>query len=333
MVTDSRIKCCPDGLIRDRRSQVKILDCTIRDGGICNNWNFDHKTVSRVFQSLTDAGVDYMEIGYLTRPDLFTDSNIGPWRFCRREDLDMAVRPGSMKLSCMVDVGRVTAKEIPPKKESPIDAIRIATYAHQMEQAIELLDHCLEMGYETFMNVMAVSTLSPEKVDAFLFRLAQSGVENVAIVDSYGALYPYHIRYLIRKYGSILGQGIRLGVHCHNNQQQAFANSIAAIEEGIDFVDATIYGMGRGAGNCPLELLLMYMDQPRYDVAKILGLIEEFDTIRDELRWGYQVPYVISGYHNIHPSAAIDHMGSSSSSQVKKMYENISGRFTKKKTG
>ena len=104
------------------------------------------------------------------------------------------------------------------------------------------------------MNVMAVSTLTPDAMDTFLLKLAGSGVHNVAIVDSFGALYPYHVRYLVHKYMNYLGERIKVGVHFHNNQQQAFANSIAAIDEGVDFVDATLHGIGRGAGNCPLEL-------------------------------------------------------------------------------
>ena len=186
------------------------------------------------------------------------------------------------------------------------DAIRIATYAHQIDDALRLLEHCLECGYETFMNVMAVSTLGPNDVDEFLQKLAGSGIHNVAIVDSFGALYPYHVRYLVHKYMNYLGESIKVGVHFHNNQQQAFANSIAAIDEGVDFVDATLHGIGRGAGNCPLELLLFYLDNPRYDARPILDLVEEFASMRNELLWGYHLPYAISGFFNIHPRTAMD---------------------------
>ena len=110
-------------------------------------------------------------------------------------------------------------------------------------------------------------------------------MDNVALVDSFGALYPYHVRYLIRKYTNILGESIRVGVHFHNNQQQAFANSIAAIDEGVEFVDATIHGMGRGAGNCPLELLLFYLDNPKYDVRPILDLVR-ISELKDQLALG-----------------------------------------------
>ena len=142
-------------------------------------------------------------------------------------------------------------------------------------------------------------------MDTFLLKLAGSGVHNVAIVD-FGALYPYHVRYLVHKYMNYLGESIKVGVHFHNNQQQAFANSIAAIDEGVDFVDATLHGIGRGAGNCPLELLLFYLDNPKYDPRPILDLVEEFAQLRYKLLWGYHLPYAISGFFNIHPRSAID---------------------------
>ena len=254
MGLDYRVKCCPDGLVTDRRRRIKVLDCTIRDGGLCNAWQFDHALVQRVFRSLATAGIDYMEVGYRTTDGVFDRSSVGPWRFCDEEDLAKAVEPGQLKLSTMVDVGRFGPSDLPHSRDTVIDVLRIATYAHQMDDALALLDDALEKGYETFVNVMAVSTLAPDDVDRFLLKLAGSGVHNVAIVDSFGALYPYHVRYLVHKYMNYLGEEIKVGVHFHNNQQQAFANSIAAIDEGVDFVDATIHGMGRGAGNCPLHL-------------------------------------------------------------------------------
>lgn len=327
MGLDYRVKCCPDGLVTDRRRRIKVLDCTIRDGGLCNAWNFDHAIVSRVFRSLVDAGIDYMEVGYRASPSIAAGEDVGPWRFCREEDLRRAVSPGELKLSTMVDVGRIAPADIPHKKDTVIDVVRIATYAHQLDDALRLLDDALAKGYETFMNVMAISTLSPDDVDKFLIRLARSGVHNVAIVDSFGALYPYHVRYLVHKYMNYLGEGIKVGVHFHNNQQQAFANSIVAIDEGVDFVDATILGMGRGPGNCPLELLLFYLDNPHYDVAPILELVEIFSELNEQLRWGYHLPYAISGYYNIHPRSAIERMSRADRYEVREMYEQLAGRM------
>jgi 4-hydroxy 2-oxovalerate aldolase len=331
MGLDYRVNCCPDGLVTDRRRRIKVLDCTIRDGGICNDWHFDHEAVKNTFEALAHAGIDYMEIGYRTKAGVSDRNKVGPWRFCDEKDLEKAgVKPGALKMATMVDVGKVEKSDIPAKRDTVIDVVRIATYAHQMDGALDLLDHCLKSGYETFMNVMAVSTLKPEEVDAFLHRLRGTGVHNVALVDSFGALYPYHVRYLIRKYMNYLGQDIKVGVHMHNNQQNAFANSIAAIDEGADFVDATIHGIGRGAGNCPLELLLMYLDNPKYDARHIMDMAEWFAFLRDDLRWGYHVPYVITGYYNVHPKSGIDRMAREDRYQVREMYESLMGRFSER---
>ena len=334
MGLDYRVRCAPDGLVTDRRRRIKVLDCTIRDGGICNDWQFGHAHVRKVFEALTASGIDYMEVGYRTKEGVFDATKVGPWRFCKEEDLRQAVAEGPLTLTTMVDVGRVGPEDIPKRSDTLIGGVRIATYAHQMDEALRILDHCLEAGYETFVNVMAVSTLPPDDVDTFLLKLAGSGVHNVAIVDSFGALFPYHVRYLVHKYMNYLGEDIKVGAHFHNNQQQAFANSITAIDEGVDFVDATIFGMGRGPGNCPLELLLFYLDNPRHDVAPVLDLIEDFAELREELRWGYQLPYAITGYYNLHPRAGIERMGTDARYAVREMYEGFAGRLQpRRKTG
>lgn len=328
MGLDYRVRCCPDGLVTDRRRRIRVLDCTVRDGGICNDWQFPEDLVQRTALALHQAGVDYMEIGYRSAPGSFDRQKVGPWRFCD-EDLLQRVLPARspMKVAVMVDVGRIGVEDIPASADSAVDVVRIATYAHQLDEALRLKDRAQTMGYETFINVMAVSTLDPAEVDACLQRLAVSGVDNVALVDSYGALYPYHVRYLVRKYMNYLGEGIKVGVHLHNNQQQAFANSIAAIDEGVDFVDATVHGMGRGAGNCPLELLLFYLDNPRYDVRPVLELVDEYATLRDELRWGYHLPYAITGYFNVHPRAGIERMSRPERYECRDMYEKLSHRL------
>ncbi len=329
MALDYRVKCCPEGLVTDRRRRIKVLDCTIRDGGICNNWKFDRAWVRRTFEALQSSGVDYMEIGYRTREGTFDRAKVGEWRFLDEEVLAEVTQAhnGKMKIAAMLDCGKVDPSDIKPRGSTVVNTIRIATYAHQLKEARRLLDRALEEGYETFMNVMAVSTLEPKEVDAFLDELRDSGVHNVAIVDSFGALYPYHITHLCHVYQGRLGDKIKIGVHTHNNQQQAFANTIAAIDAGCDFVDATVHGIGRGAGNCPMELLLFYLDNPKYDVKPILELVDEYATLRDELRFGYHLPYAITGFYNVHPRAGIQRMSRPDRYECREMYETFAGRF------
>ena len=334
MSTHSNVRCCEQSQA-PRKPNLKILDCTIRDGGICNEWQFSPNFVRSTFQALRASGIDYMEVGYRTKEGVFSEDDVGPWRFCREEALADVLEESDMRISTMVDIGRIQKEDIPAANDTLIDVVRIATYAHQLDEAQIILDHCLEQGYETFMNVMAVSTLTPSEIDDFLQKLARSGTHNVAIVDSFGSLFPHHITQLVAQYRAQLGPDINIGVHCHNNQQQAFANSIAAIHAGVDFVDATLHGMGRGAGNCPLELLLLYLEEPRYDVRPILPLLEDFANLKDDLRWGYQLPYAMTGHYNLHPRSGIDKMRTQERNQVQDMFNTFAKRAAqpKKKIG
>jgi 4-hydroxy 2-oxovalerate aldolase len=308
MGLDYRIRCCPDGLMTDRRRQVKVVDCTLRDGGICNHWQFSEELASRLAEALERSGVDVMEVGYQISPDRVNAQQDGPWRTCPEPLIARVFQDRDMKLACMVDHGRFDATSLRPAEDSVIDILRVATYGPDIQGAIETCEAAIDLGYEVYCHVMAVTTCTPQQVDGFLECLRGSRVTSVAVVDSYGAMYPHQIRYLMRKYKNWLRADQEVGVHLHNNQQTAFANAIAAIDEGADFVDGTVFGMGRGAGNVPLELLLMYLDDERHDVRPILELIDEFMPMRDDLKWGYQVPYGISGWLNRHPADAIDQM-------------------------
>jgi 4-hydroxy 2-oxovalerate aldolase len=232
------------------------------------------------------------------------------------------VETGKMRLACMVDVGRIRTQDLRPSSDSVIDTIRVACYHDQVDEGVALAEHAMNLGYDAFVNVMAVTTCTPQEVDAFLDKLARSDVPNVSVVDSFGAMYPHQLRYLIRKYKNWLRTDQRVGVHLHNNQQTAFANAITSIDEGADWLDASIFGMGRGAGNVPLELLLMYLDDPRHDVKPILGLVDEFTQLREDLRWGYEVPYAVTGWLNLHPRAAIERMHAESPDSLA-FYENL----------
>ena len=127
----------------------------------------------------------------------------------------------------------------------------------------------------------------------------------VYLVDSFGALYSEQIAHLANKYKTFL-KGREIGIHTHNNQQLAFANTIEAIIRNINYLDATIYGIGRAAGNCPLELLLGFLKNPKFDIRPILEVLEsEFVHLKKEIEWGYTIPYMIAGMLDMHPKSAM----------------------------
>jgi len=307
------------------RPQIKVLDCTIRDGGLINKWQFSDEVVRKVFLALSNAGIDYMEIGYKSTEKYFSREEHGAWKFCTEEDIKRIVGDvdTKMKLSAMADIGRIDSEDIFPKKDSILDMIRVACYAKEIDKGIALAHECLDKGYEATINLMAVSKVLERDLDEALNDLSKSDVPVVYLVDSYGALYSEQIHFLAQKYLKAL-PGKELGIHTHNNQQLAFANTIEAIIAGVNRLDATLYGMGRGAGNCPLELLLSFLKNPKFDIRPIIEIIQEiFITLKAEVEWGYHIPYLVTGVLNEHPRSAMKIMAEKKLPDLRKFYEDL----------
>lgn len=296
------------------RQDIRVVDATIRDGGLCNNFWFDDKFVKDLFNANVKAGVDYMEFGYKASKEIFDEKDFGKWKFCNDADIRKIVGDNKtkLKIAVMADVGRTDfEKDIIPKKDSPIDLIRIATYINTIPAAVEMIEDCAKKGYETSINIMAVSKANTEDIKTALEILGQSSVNTFYIVDSYGALYPEQARRLADIYCEIADKYKKnVGIHAHNNQQLAFANTIEAMTHCVSYLDATVDGMGRGAGNCPLELLLGFLKNPKYKVEPILKIIEEHtQKMKDDgVMWGYDIPYMLTGQYNTHPRPAISYV-------------------------
>jgi len=307
------------------RPQIKVLDCTIRDGGLNNKWQFSDEIVRKVFLALSAAGVDYMEMGYKSSEKYFSRADHGAWKFCTEEEIKRIVgdTDTKMKLSAMADIGRIDSEDIPPKKDSILDMIRVACYAKEIDKAIALAHECLDKGYEATINLMAVSKVLERDLDEALDDLSKSDVPVVYLVDSFGALYSEQIHFLLKKYFEAL-PGKELGIHTHNNQQLAFANTIEAIIAGANRLDASLYGMGRGAGNCTLELLLSFLKNPKFDIRPLIEIIQEiFIPMKAEIEWGYHIPYLITGTLNEHPRNAMKIMASKELPNLRKFYEEL----------
>ncbi len=307
------------------RPQIKVLDCTIRDGGLTNKWQFSDETVKKVFLALSECGIDYMEIGYKSSEKYFSRAEHGAWKFCTEEDIKRIVGEvdTKMKLSTMADIGRIDSEDIPHKKDSILDMIRVACYTKEIDKGIALAHECLNKGYEVTINLMAVSKVLEKDLDEALNDLSKSDVPVVYLVDSFGSLYSEQIHFLAKKYFQAL-PGKELGIHTHNNQQLAFANTIEAIIAGVNRLDATLYGMGRGAGNCPLELLLSFLKNPKFDIRPLIEVIQEiFIPMKSEIEWGYHIPYLITGVLNEHPRSAMKIMDQKELPNLRKFYDDL----------
>ena len=293
------------------RPDIKVVDCTVRDGGLVNNFYFSDKFVKDLYIANLKAGVDYMEFGYRASKEQFDVDKFGKWKFSNDDDIRAIVGDNDtdLKISVMADVGRTDFRsDIDDKANSPIDMIRVATYINTIPSALEIVEYCSKKGYETSVNIMAVSKSNDMDLDDALELIGRSSVDEIYIVDSYGSLYPEQMRRLAEKYLDIAEKyDKKIGVHAHNNQQLAFANTIETLTMGVSYLDATVSSLGRGAGNCPIELLLGFLKNPKYNITPILAFIEKHIVkLREEgLIWGYDIPFLLTGRLNQHPRDAI----------------------------
>jgi 4-hydroxy 2-oxovalerate aldolase len=293
----------------DDMAEVKVLDCTIRDGGLMNRWRFDDGFVRPLVTASRQAGCAYVEVGYKASTAFFDPVEYGKWRFCNEAVLRdfWDDRKDNAVLTVMLDIGRFDPRDVLPAAESVVGAVRVACYVHQIDEAVAAVEILHRQGYETFVNIMAVSEAPPAALDSALALVGRSPVRAVSVVDSYGNLTPVQTRAMVDRYRGLSGKEV--GFHGHNNLQLALANSLTAVDAGATFLDASLAGMGRGAGNTPLELLLPQLGVPLGRLVPLFSLLEtHIPALQADLRWGYQIPYIVSGLANQHPREAMDLM-------------------------
>lgn len=297
--------------LMDYRSDVRVVDATLRDGGLVNDFYFTDEFVKELYRANVKAGVDYMEFGYKASREMFDESKFGKWKFCQDDDIRAVVGENdtNLKIAVMADVGRCDYEtDIVNRVDSPVDLIRVATYLNTIPAAAHMVEDAAKKGYETSCNIMAISNAQEGDLAVALDILGQTPVDVIYIVDSYGTLYPEQIARIADMYMNFAAKyGKKVGIHAHNNQQLAFANTIEAVGDGVDWLDGTYSGLGRGAGNCPIELLISFLRNPKYGLAPVLKFIErQMPGLRESgVVWGYDLQYLLTGVFNQHPRTAI----------------------------
>lgn len=286
---------------------LKILDCTIRDGGHLNQWQFPEDCVRASYYAAARAGVNYFEIGYR-----FPDSvaGLGEFGYCRDKFLAGLLTPyDNCKLTVMMDCGKSDHSLFAERTAgaTPVRAVRVATYPASLEKAMGECEALLDKGYEVFLNLMAYSELSKAHFDKLSAWGAKDRLQAVYFADSFGSFLPEDIPANMKM---LRDAGVsNIGFHPHNNLQMAFANTLAAIDAGATHVDASIFGMGRGTGNLPVEAILGYLEKKggKYNPVPYLDVAERYflDLYR-KLYWGYSIPGFLSGLKGIHPYYATE---------------------------
>ena len=295
----------------DYRPDIKVVDATLRDGGLVNDFFFTDEFIKSLYNANLRAGVDYMEFGYKGDREMFDETKFGACKFCDDDFIRSIVGENNtdLKIAVMADVGRCNYKnDIHDRAESPVDLIRVATYLHQIPTAVDMIEDAKKKGYEVSCNIMAISTAQEADIKVALDILGKSPVDVIYIVDSFGSIYPEQMARIADLYCEYANKyNKKIGIHAHDNQKLAFANTIEAVGDGVDWLDATYLSMGRGAGNCAMELLLGFLKNPKYNVYPVFQFIEKhMNKLREEgVVWGYDLQYLMTGLLNQHPRTAI----------------------------
>lgn len=282
---------------------LHIFDCTLRDGGHLTKWNFDIPFVKAAYSAALESGIDYFEAGYRLP---FDHEGLGEFAYCTDEFLRGVFKPSEKcKLTVMIDAGKSGSDLFVDKNtgNTPVQAIRVAAYPYELELAIGIITDLFNKGYIVFLNLMASSELKEDDYQVLADWKEKDILRGIYFADSFGSLFPGDIPAFVEK---LQGIGYKnVGFHSHNNLQLAFANSLKAIEAGAEFIDASIYGMGRGSGNLPMELFMGYLQksgEKGYSPVPYLNIIDRYvGKLHNDIKWGYSVGGLIGGLMDIHP--------------------------------
>lgn len=291
-------------------ADTKILDCTLRDGGYCNNWKFGREYIRKILRALVEANIDIIECGFVTEQ---AEPDENSTKFPSLETMSEVIpkeKTGRLFV-CMINYGEYSIDKIGLSCENAVDGIRIAFHKKDLKAAVEFCRKISEKGYKVFMQPMVSLNYSDEEFIE-LIRCANDIKPYVFyIVDSFGGMKERDLLRLFYIVENRLDSGIKIGFHSHNNMQLAYSNakaltSVKTLRQLI--IDSSIYGMGRGAGNLNTELLTEYLNETEgktYILNPILQVIDQvLNALYQENSWGYSVPNYLSAKHNVHPNYA-----------------------------
>ena len=297
-------------------SDIRLLDCTLRDGGYVNDWKFGHDSLVGIFERLVDANVDIIEIGFLDdRRPFDIDRSIMPNTACA-EKIWKDVEHKNVMVVGMIDYGTCDISNIQPCCDSFLDGIRVIFKEHLMKEAMEYCRQIKELGYKVFAQLVSVTTYTKESMLELIELVNDIKPYAVSMVDTYGLLKPNTLLEYYEILDEYVCPEVQIGFHAHNNFQLAYANALAFISKPNKkhdiVVDGTLFGMGKSAGNAPIELVAMHLNDcfgKDYHISQILEAIDA--NIMDFYKpatWGYNMFFFIAALNNCHPNYVSDLM-------------------------
>lgn len=292
------------------KNSIKILDCTLRDGGYVNNWDFGESTIRSIINKLIEANIDIIECGFLSQKKITTcDSSI----FNSLTAINKIVEPLPKKegFACMINYGEFPIGEIPKYTGRGVKILRVAFHKQNLEDALHYCKQIKEKGYDVFVQPMITSSYNEQELNILIHTINTFVPKAVYVVDSFGTLRKKELLTLFNTFNNSINKNIELGFHSHNNLQLSFSNAQELIQTSINrtlIIDSSVFGMGRGAGNLCTELLLLHLNENNrktYCILPILEIIDEYlNPIFIKKPWGYSVPYYIASTNNCHPNYA-----------------------------
>ncbi len=290
--------------------KIELLDCTLRDGGYVNNNNFGFYNIKAIIKKLEDANIDIIECGYLKDTKDYYSKDVT--EFNRSEELIEQGLLNNVNNYTLMLLGENYNIENLPENKSDV-MIRMTFHKHNLEKALNYAKIIIEKGYRLFMQPTVIMQYKDEEIIAMLEEFNKLDLEGVAIVDTFGQMLPKDISRLTKLFDHCLKNEFKLAFHAHNNFQLALSNAISFIENSNELrnivIDTSLYGMGRGAGNLPTELMANYLNENYGTNYNISNLLEVNDTIIEKIKndnpWGYSLPYYLSAKYMCHPSYVI----------------------------
>lgn len=288
--------------------ELKLLDCTLRDGGFVNDWEFGHNNIISIFERLADAGIDIIEVGLIDERRKFDiNRSIMPDTVSIEKIYGLLDRKQSMIVG-MIDYGTCDLKNIQPCKDSYLDGIRVIFKKHLRKEAINYCSELVALGYKVFVQLVSVTSYSDEEMLDLISLANRIKPYAVSMVDTYGLMHQDNLKHYYELMDSRLDAEIGLGYHGHNNFQMGYANCIELLSSQSDrtiIVDGSIYGMGKSAGNAPVELVAMHMNQrygKRYHISQLLEAIDaNISNFYKPATWGYNMFYYLAASNDCHP--------------------------------
>lgn len=291
-------------------NKVHVLDCTLRDGGYCNQWNFGFDNINKITKYLVDAKIDIIECGFLTNKSNY-DSNITKFNSIDEISKVLPCNKNDNMFVAMVNLGEFNIESLPNFDSTSIDGIRLAFHKSEISEALRLCKIIKEKGYKIFIQPMVSMNYTDEE---FLTLIKEANaIEPYAfyIVDSFGMMKKKDLIRLFYMVEHNLNENIWIGFHSHNNMQLAYSNAQSLVDIQTNrnlIIDSSVYGMGRGAGNLNSELFVEYLNENMNSSYKLKPLLNIIDEILNQFYqsnyWGYSLPNYLSAKHNVHPNYA-----------------------------